>query len=424
MVFAGGMVSSGLGFVFSVLISRNLGPASFGLYSMAILFVGMASELADMGINAGIVRFASPLIVANEQDRANQILYVSWRWKLTSSMLVFGILFLAAEPIAVLLFGKPDLVAPLRLASIGIFGALLPGFVGAVLQSYNRFGRKVLVDVSVSVAKVAVLGIVVGLGLLTVETAILVFGLVPLLGLGLGMLVSPRGYLRGYHWDRALAGKIFSFSKWVTISTLCLIFLTRMELLILGAISDAYTTGLFAAAVQLALIVRVLVGAMTTVLFPKVAALRSRSQMIQYARRSILGSLVLIVCFIPLIVWSGPALTGIFGPQYGRAAPFFSALMVGYLFAIFINPLSLLMYSLDKPAFLSAVSVIQLPLSLACNLILIRQYGAIGAAYTAVIIRATSTVIIGGGLYYYLRSRDPKAPSAFSGGSTGPAAIP
>lgn len=402
LVFSAGIVASGMGFATSILISRNLGPETFGIYSMAILFIGMASELADMGINSGIVRFASPLIRLKNDVDANRVFYVSLVWKIVSAIATFLLLFLAARPLAEFVFRKPELYQPFYLASFGIFGALLPGFVSAVLQSYNFFGKKVSIDLFIGFTKLTAVVILLGFHLLTAESGVLVFGMVPLLGFALGLVIAPSGYLRGYKWDQKLAKQIFSFSKWVTVSTLCTIFLSRMELLILGRFSDTYSAGLFAAAIQLSMIVRVLLGAMTTVLFPKVVALQSVEQMRKYAKISMLASFALIVCFIPAILWAKPLINIVFGAAYLPAVPLFSVLLFSYLFSIFINPLSLIMYALNKPYFLAWVNIIQLPISLFANLLLIGHYGAIGAAYTSVVIRVLATIIIGLGVYYYL----------------------
>jgi O-antigen/teichoic acid export membrane protein len=406
LVFVAGMVASAMGLVGNVLISRNLGPEAFGVYSMAILFIGMASELADMGINLGIVRFASPFIASKNENDANQIFYVSLIWKIVSAIFFFLLLFLTARPMAEIIFQKPQLYQPFQLASFGIFGALLPGFIGSVLQSYNFFGKKVSIDLFIGLAKLMAVLIFIGLSLLTAKSGVLIFGIVPMLGFALGLVIAPKGYLKGYKWDQKVASRIFSFSKWITVATVCTIFLSRMELLILGRISDTYSTGLFAAAIQITLIVRVLLGAMTTVLFPRVSAMQSTDQMRKYVKISILASLSLIVCFIPLILWAKPLINLIFGAAYLPAAPYFSVILIGNLFSIFINPLSLLMYSLNKPFFLALVNIIQLPVSLFSNLLLINRYGAMGAAYTSVIIRVLATIIIGAGIYFYLYSKN------------------
>ncbi len=56
IVLSGNVIGAGLGFVTTVLITRTLGPAQFGLFSVALAVMTIASQFSDFGISTGLVR--------------------------------------------------------------------------------------------------------------------------------------------------------------------------------------------------------------------------------------------------------------------------------------------------------------------------------------------------------------------------------
>ena len=70
IVLAGNILSAGLGFIATILITRTLGPAQFGLFSVALAVMGIASQFSDFGVGTGMVRFAS-LYLKNDNQKAN-----------------------------------------------------------------------------------------------------------------------------------------------------------------------------------------------------------------------------------------------------------------------------------------------------------------------------------------------------------------
>ncbi|GAG62717.1 unnamed protein product [marine sediment metagenome] len=59
IVLTGNTLSAGLAFITTILITRTLGPAEFGLFALALAVIGIASQFSDFGIGTGMVRFAA-----------------------------------------------------------------------------------------------------------------------------------------------------------------------------------------------------------------------------------------------------------------------------------------------------------------------------------------------------------------------------
>jgi O-antigen/teichoic acid export membrane protein len=115
IVLTGNVLSAGIGFVATVLITRALGLAQFGLFSVAVTVMVVASQFSDFGVSTGLVRFAS-LYLQQDKSKADLMFKVSLKIRLIIAAIVFLIGFLVSGALATEVFGKPDLVSPLRLA--------------------------------------------------------------------------------------------------------------------------------------------------------------------------------------------------------------------------------------------------------------------------------------------------------------------
>ena len=142
-----GTVTNGfLGAVFYILVARYLGPAQFGLFSIATLVLNMVADIGDLGTNTGLVRFVSANRIDNP-EKANRFLKLGFEVKLIAAF-VIGIVGVSLSSwIAVFLFKKPELAPLLRIAFIGVSGSLLFSFILTTLQAYERFWSWSLIQV-------------------------------------------------------------------------------------------------------------------------------------------------------------------------------------------------------------------------------------------------------------------------------------
>ena len=92
VVLFGNFLSAGLGFSSTILITRTLGPSEFGLFSIALAVMGLASQISDFGISTGLVRFVSLYLKADSQ-KANLMLKVSLKLEIIIGLIIFLIGF-------------------------------------------------------------------------------------------------------------------------------------------------------------------------------------------------------------------------------------------------------------------------------------------------------------------------------------------
>src|SRR3990167_11366718 len=83
ITFSGTFINGALGIIFFILLARFLGPEDFGLISIAILSLTLIADIADVGINTGIINFVSKYI-SEDKNRAYKYLKLGFQYKLLS----------------------------------------------------------------------------------------------------------------------------------------------------------------------------------------------------------------------------------------------------------------------------------------------------------------------------------------------------
>jgi O-antigen/teichoic acid export membrane protein len=400
IVLTGNIIGSGFAFIATILITRTLGPAQFGLFSLALAVMGIASQFSDFGIRTGLVRFAS-LYLKIDKQRANLIFKVSLKLKLLTSTLIFLIGFISSYTLAVHVFEKPELTFPFKLAFVGAFGTSLFGYILATLQARQSFKFYTLVKLITPLGKMTLIGILFLTVKLNLQSALITVIFLPFIAFLIGSLIIPKDFLKVGGNEKEAFHELYHFSKWILVSIFSVMIFQRIDVLMLGYFKPAEDIGLYSAGYTLALLFPLITGTITTVLLPKVSEMSSKEKLREYTKKSLKFTIPIIFPLIILLSISQPLILFIYGARYFASAIIFQILIIGFSLTIIINPISLTIYSLNRPEILAYLNVIQLLLNFLANLFLIPLYSMIGAAIATLLVQVVGTIFIG--VYVYLR---------------------
>lgn len=103
-----------LGYLFALLLARELGTEEYGLFVLAFSLVSIASAAALLGLNRGLVRFISLYRGAGDQQREAGTLRSAFSISLITSFAVTGLLMALASPLVILLNAPENFAGHLR----------------------------------------------------------------------------------------------------------------------------------------------------------------------------------------------------------------------------------------------------------------------------------------------------------------------
>lgn len=387
----GRITASALSFGIGAIIARSLGPAPFGLFSIAMVVFGIAVVFAEMGLGMSLVRFI-PLYSAKNPQKADYYMQTGFWTLLTVSIIVslFGLLL--AKPISLFIYNKPQLTEPLYLSFLGIVGGILWSFIMATLQAREMFKKYAVLSIIINILKIGIIGIIVWLTELTVYNVLVTQIFVSVLGFLIGMYMAPVK-LVGVKGDlKSARAELLHFGKWVFIIDVAVMLFSRVDLLILALYADDDVVGLYSAAYSLICIFTSLTSSVSNVLLPKVAKMTSHEELSDYMKRILQFTLLTALFLLPGFYLIGPATRLVYGETYLASVDYFRIMFIGSIFIFIVEPTFLVVYALNRPQMLALVAIFKLAVSIICNILLIRIFSATGAAIASVITHVTGSV--------------------------------
>lgn len=366
-----------------VLIARQVGPEGNGFYALAILLPTFMANFLNLGIGPATVYYVSRQEFSLSQALGGNL-------KLACIVATVGVLVVL--PIIYLwgdnLFpGVPGQLLYLGLLSFPLI--LLAAYLNSILQGLEKFSAynlTILVPPYVNLACVIVALYILGLGVVGAMVSYIIGQLV---GLALvvallrvsGSASEPKQpevanlseYSRkalGYGWKAHLSN-ILAFVNY------------RADIFLINLFLTPVATGIYIIAVQVAEKLWMLSQSASTVLLPRLSAMHQAPR----ARLALTKKVFWVVAGLTAVAGVAGAIafywliTPIFGRQYQEAWPAFVWLLPGIIAGAGARVQSNCIAAAGRPEWNVYVSIGVVSINLGGNLLLIPQYGIVGAAW-------------------------------------------
>jgi O-antigen/teichoic acid export membrane protein len=307
-------------------------------------------------------------------------------------------------------------LAPLTVIIIGVllFQARINGYIGAdvaillaitiVAQEFAKQAIQVLrgeLRVSESVTPwLSQSAVWVGFGALLVQLGFGVRGLI--YGLISGFVVSFAWAMHRrstpFHtpsWKHVRS--LFDYSRYSFVSMIGGTLYNWMDVIIIGYFLTSADVGVYEVAWRVTLVVLLASKAIGTTVFPAMSkwdAERATERIQDLIPSAVTPSLAFVVpSLFGVIVLSQEILGLIFGPEYAGASIVLIILMGGKLFDAFYDVIGRSLNAIDHPRLAAQAAVVSMILNLVLNIVLVTQYGIVGAAIATVVSFIVSAVM-------------------------------
>jgi O-antigen/teichoic acid export membrane protein len=393
--FAGRMFEYAVRFIFSIVVARAIGAEQYGLYVLGLTIVPIASMLALMGLQTGVVAFLAPAIREKDDAHIWGIVQVCGGIPAFLSILFGAALFMFAEPIAVLGFHEPRLVALLQIVSVSIPLDTLGFIAYQIIISYKQPKYSVLANnVILPLAKLLLTIGLLALGL-GVFGIILAHVLASALGLALilyfvnSLLPSKRSLLSA----RRNTAELLRYSLPVHLGWVLNAVRGTLETLVLGFVGLTTGVGIFAVASRLSSLGTLFFLSVGNISTPLIAEFYSRGELEQlkklYQKTTQWVLMLNVPLFLTFVLFSKPLLA-IFGGDFTNGEMALIVLAVGNLVYTGTGLGANILDMTHHTRINSANSVFMVFITIASDLLLIPHWGVIGAAAAS----SFSTVIV------------------------------
>lgn len=387
------VVGTLLAFLTSVLIARYLGASGAGLYFLALTTTTIVSVVSKVGLEVAVVRYAA--VHAGRNERA-----VAWDLIRKTTFLVGGasfattVVLVGASPsLANRVFEQPALLAPMALMAIAIVPLNLGTVAAEALRGLGSilrwgFARNTAMPLFL-VLLIPVLaprfGVMGAVGAYLASTVLMM--LLARWWLHREVPGSERG---GGHFETRVLLATGMPLLWFSIMQQVM---KWTDTLLLGALADASTVGIYSLAMRTAQLTSFILVALNTVAAPRFATQYAQGDMEGIQRLARRSSLLMFLASTPLLLLFLVAprfVLGFYGPEFTAGAGALMVLALGQFINAASGPVGYLLIMTGHERILQANTTIFAIINLVLNYALILQLGMVGAA----IATATSVALM------------------------------
>lgn len=362
------------GFLVVVLLTRRLGPAGYGLYTLAAVLIAWVEA------TVGALFHRTTIKLVGEAEDWQPVGVSLTQLHLLTGCVLAGLLIGLATPIATLM-GEPIIADYLSLFALDvpIFALVLAHKY--ILVGLGRFRQRALTSAGRYLARLMLIALLVELGF-SVTGAIL-----GNIGATVVELLFCRWYIRPALFRRARLSlrRFLEYSVPLSLFGMSLNILGKMDLLALMALGGTATVaGLYAAAQNLSTVPPgILAVSFAPLLLSTLNRLLKEGQE-RSAKDMGVQAMRVIVALLPFAAMAAGASKEItlmvYGPAYAHAAPLLAVLSTGAVPLVFISVSAAMLTAGGKPTWALALAGPLVPLAAVGYLGLIPWLGALGAA--------------------------------------------
>jgi len=266
----GGTTSFVITTVYQVVVARTIGPAGFGIFSLALAIASFLAEGGDLGLDYGVLRFGGIAVRTDDRGVFRSIIRRALTGSLTIGA-VSGVALAIASGFGAKLFDKPDLTMPLAALALTVPFTASTEIARAGLRALGRAGRPVAVAgifgpglrliASIVALTIAPTAAAAAWAYLAAEVLLFVIS-----AFMLWQLLPPSD---GSSFP---AGRLYRFSAPMSLNRLLLYSNNQTETFFLGFLASSATLGIFGIARRLSQIVGSALLAAVAVLFDPIVA--------------------------------------------------------------------------------------------------------------------------------------------------------
>ena len=382
-----GKIVSDVGeFVLHLLVSRFLGAGLYGLFAYGKTLAFTALLLTNLGSDTSILKYIPQY--EDEPSKRRFLLGLAWLTSFLGAVVVSTLLFVFAPTVASLTLEEPGFVAVLRLFAGILFLDTLANLLYATFRAVELIEYEVLADrVIKPVLRIVAVGsvLLVGASVYSVVVAMVVASAVTLfvaIAFFLNRL-SIRPTLRGPHATRETVTEYYNYSLPLTAKEAGTVMQGRIDVLIVGIFLSSTAVGVYNVSVLVSSLLYVPLLAFNQ-LFPPIAA-----RLYANDERADLAAIyrattrwiftVSLVIGIFAVVFRTEILT-LVGPEFTAGTLVLTLFVVSQLFNCATGPSDSLLMMTDHQYVVMANEWVFGIANVVLNVVLIQQYGFIGAA--------------------------------------------
>jgi stage V sporulation protein B len=339
-LFSGATLASIILAVSAILMGRFLGPELYGQYTLVLVVPMLLVLFTDLGMNAGVTKFAASLRAEGKSERIPAIITHSLLFRLAIGVTV-SIFSLVFANYFALLINRPDFTFFIQIASLSVifqvfFTTANSAFVGLDQSEYSALITTIrailttILQIGLILCSFSVTGALIGY-----VGGFIIASIVGIAILFLNFLKPTKKIVNEN--GRQIIVLLAKYGMPVYVSVVLLGFFPLYQQVILAFFTSDAAIGNFRAAYNFVALLSIISTSLTTAFLPAFSKLESATPEVIstfFNKANKYACLIVIPITVSVIIFSGPIVNLIYGATYTSAALYLSLNCSVFLLAI------------------------------------------------------------------------------------------
>lgn len=395
-IFLGMTISTITFFLYKILAARYLGPSDYGLMTLGIIILNIATIFGLAGIHHSIGKFVNHYFAQKDNSKIKGLLVSSFSITISLSIFIAALVYFFSSSISIKLFGMSGLNRVLFAFSIAIpFSA-----VTQLLKYYfYAFKQPQFAIISESLFEKTV-------NLVFLILAIMLSANVYAISWGYAASLIISSIAGFYLFSKQLTNftkkelnakyemkNMLSFSTPLMVTGIVSVAIAWTDIILIGIFKSQADVGIYNAAYIIASSLMIFWLSFGDIFYPIISELYSKKltstirKTFETATRWVFALTVPI--FVVVVLNSARIVSIVFGSAYARASIPLTIIIVGYFFTTIFGLAEHGLRTFQRTKFLGVWSTMGFLVNILLNMALIPLYGIIGAAIATTITLLT-----------------------------------
>ena len=388
VALGGRIVGRGLLLGVDIALARLLGPVQYGLYVIGWTITRLATMLAPMGLNAGVIRFGA-LYWRRDESRLKGVLWFCLGVSGLIALVVGLGLFFGADWLAGSVYHKPELATSFRWFALGFPSAAMVTVAAAATRITQRMKNGVLIeDLSQPAVGLFLIFVLVGFLKQGMQGALIAYLVSFIAATILGIYYVGKLFPASFSSKvtATFPGKdLIAFSLPASVTSVLGVMILWVNRLFVGYFRSAGEAGIYQAASQVPVTVALVVGSVAAIFSPMVADFAHRGQMDKLREIYVIGTKWTLYFSMPALLMMALAprevITVLFGSSYADGGTALKILALGQLFNAGSGCVGTLLVMTGNQKVTSALYAVMFVINGITSILLIPRFGVPGAAW-------------------------------------------
>lgn len=399
-IFAIGAVVARLtGFLLRITIARGLGKSPYGLFSLGLSFLSLASVFSVLGLRSGVKRYVSMFRGKENWEGVKGTLISSLKISIPVALILAFVLFNTSSWVSTEIFHNRAFTPVLKVFSVSLPIAVFGHILASGLLGFRRMDYRIYSRTGGYLSRLALAGIAIlwGYGIVVVSTSVILSAAVSSL-IALYLLQKKLfPFIGSDRKDPFLGKELLSYSLPLMVAALLITLLGKIDTMMLGFLKNVAKVGLYNAALPTAILVPI--GGLAGLFFPIISELYGRDEEEAIKILSNFTTkwffLIALPLTVVLVFFSGPILMILFGREYVAASLSLKILALGFLVSYLFVTSRRLVEMVGKTKVILVANSTAAGTDIFLNYLLIPPFGIEGAAMATAISLSVGSLLAG-----------------------------